>query len=152
MPSICNRITVQADIDTVFDRTNDIEHWTELFTEYREAVVLERREGYIRFRLTTFPDEAGKVRSWVSERFLDKPNNRITARRLEPLMPFRHMNLEWTYGKTEDGGTEMVWVQEFEVDPASGLTDEQVTRHLNGNTVEQMAAVKANIEKSLIRG
>ena len=34
MPHTKNSIIINADIDKVFDVTNDIERWTELFNEY----------------------------------------------------------------------------------------------------------------------
>ncbi|WP_238652444.1 SRPBCC family protein [Paenibacillus piscarius] len=150
MTTIQNSIWIHADRSTVFDRTNDIANWTELFTEYQESRVLEQTEAYIRFELTTYPEENRPARSWTSERWLDRPNFRITARRLAPLLPFKHMNLEWLYEEQNDG-TYMTWIQEFEVDPASGLTGQQVEAHLNRTTKEQMAAIKQNIEKQAVR-
>ncbi|AIQ56642.1 SRPBCC family protein [Paenibacillus borealis] len=150
MTTIQNSIWIQADRNTVFDRTNDIAGWTDLFTEYKETRVLEQGESYIRFELTTFPEPNRPSRSWTSERWLDRPNFRITARRLAPLLPFKHMNLEWLY-EEQGEGTYMTWIQEFEVDPVSGLTAEQVEAHLNRTTKEQMEAVKLNIEKLRIR-
>ncbi|WP_340021708.1 SRPBCC family protein [Paenibacillus sp. FSL K6-1096] len=150
MTTIQNSIWIHADRNTVFDRTNDIANWTELFTEYQESRVLEQTEAYIRFELTTYPEENRPARSWTSERWLDRPNFRITARRLAPLLPFKHMNLEWLY-EEQNEGTYMTWIQEFEVDPASGLTGEQVEAHLNRTTKEQMAAIKQNIEQQTVR-
>ena len=150
MTTIQNSIWIHADRNTVFDRTNDIANWTELFTEYQESRVLEQTEAYIRFELTTYPEGKRPSRSWTSERWLDRLNFRITARRLAPLLPFKHMNLEWLY-EEQNEGTYMTWIQEFEVDPASGLTGEQVEAHLNRTTKEQMAAIKQNIEKQTVR-
>lgn len=42
MTTIQNSIWIQADRNTVFDRTNDIAGWTDLFTEYKETRVLEQ--------------------------------------------------------------------------------------------------------------
>lgn len=150
MATIQNSIWIQADRITVFERTNDIAHWTDLFTEYKETRVLEQGDAYIRFELTTHPEENRPSRTWESERWLDRPNFRITARRLAPLLPFKHMNLEWLYEEQEEG-TYMTWIQEFEVDPASGLTKEQVEAHLNRTTKEQMTAIKHNIEQQTVR-
>ena len=63
-----NEITINAPYDLVFDISNQIERWTELFgKEYAKAEVLERKGNEITFRLT---DEDGK--SWVSKRWLYK--------------------------------------------------------------------------------
>jgi aromatase len=59
-----NEIIINAPYDLVFDISNKIERWTELFgKEYAKAEVLERKGNEITFRLT---DEDGK--SWVSKR------------------------------------------------------------------------------------
>ncbi len=146
MAKIQNQITINADFDLVFDATNDIENWPQLFTEYKEAIVLEKKENYVLFRLTTHPQDGHESHSWKSERFIDKPNKKIKARRLEPLLPFKFMNIEWLY-KEHSNATEMIWIQEFEVDPASGYSEEAVVNHLNEASREQLMAIKNNVEK-----
>ncbi|MBI3898410.1 MAG: hypothetical protein HY308_08945 [Gammaproteobacteria bacterium] len=61
-----NSIALHAPIDVVFEITNQIENWKDLFSEYAESPVLERGENWSRFRLTTHPNEAGTVYSWQS--------------------------------------------------------------------------------------
>ena len=67
-----NSVLIDADFDLVWDVTNDVEHWPELFTEYASAEILERDGDTVRFRLTMHPDENGTAWSWVSERTLDR--------------------------------------------------------------------------------
>ena len=62
-----NQVTIDAPLDLVWDMTNDIESWPNLFTEYAQVEVLERSDTTVRFRLTMHPDERGVVWSWVSE-------------------------------------------------------------------------------------
>lgn len=57
--TIQNSIWIHADRITVFERTNDIAHWTDLFTEYKETRVLEQGEAYIRFE----PDDTSRGES-----------------------------------------------------------------------------------------
>jgi len=148
MPQIQNSIKIKAPYEIVFDMTNDIENWPNLFTEYKEAKILYYRQGYVLFQLTTHPDQNQTSRSWISERYFSKKEKRVIARRIYPLLPFKEMNIEWSY-TSENGITEMVWIQRFEVDPAAGFTEEQVINHLNKTSVEQLAAIKANIERAV---
>lgn len=63
-----NSITVDAPFDLVWDMTNDLENWPNLFSEYASVEVLSREGDTTTFRLTMHPDDNGKVWSWVSER------------------------------------------------------------------------------------
>ena len=56
-----NEIVIYAPMDLVWDMTNDVANWPDLFTEYATADILDRQGETIRFRLTTHPDENGKV-------------------------------------------------------------------------------------------
>ncbi len=143
---IQNSIIIEKPIEEVFNITNDIEQWPNLFTEYAKSEILERNGSYIKFKLTTYPDDKGIQNSWISERFIDKKNWTITAKRLEPIYPFQYMDIEWTY-KTVNGGTEMIWQQNFSMDCESGFIDEEVAANMNCNTKIQMMAIKENIEK-----
>ena len=68
MGHTCNSITITAPYEKVFDISNDIPRWTELFgSEYKEAKVVKREGNRIVFQLTD--DES---RSWQSFRLLFK--------------------------------------------------------------------------------
>ena len=62
-----NSILINAPLEMVWDITNDVESWPDLFTEYAKAEVLERKENTVVFRLSMHPDADGKIWSWVSE-------------------------------------------------------------------------------------
>src|SRR5688572_1002464 len=109
-----NSIVINRPIQEVFDATNDIESWPQVFDEYLDAKILERNGNTLTFRLT---NKEGK--SWVSSRVVDSTFWIATAIRGEPKHPFRYMHLRWIY-RPVDGGTEMTWEQFFEMDPASG--------------------------------
>jgi len=140
-----NEIVIDAPLDLVWDVTNDVEGWTNLFTEYAEATILERDGATIRFRLSMHPDENGKVWSWVSERTPDPATRTVKARRIET-GPFEFMNIEWYYEPAGDG-TKMRWVQEFHMKPGAPANDEQMEQYINTNTKKQMAIIKEKVER-----
>jgi aromatase len=139
-----NSVVIDAPLDLVWDITNDVENWHDLFTEYAEAKILERDGNTIRFRLTMHPDENGKVWSWVSERTPDPQTRTVKAHRIET-GPFEYMNIEWFYEPVE-GGTRMRWVQEFHMKPGAPANDEQMEQYINNNTKKQMSIIKERIE------
>ena len=139
-----NSIVINAPLDLVWDVTNDVENWTDLFTEYAEAKILERSGNTVRFRLTMHPDENGKVWSWVSERTSDPETRSVKAHRVET-GPFEYMNIEWYY-EPADGGTKMRWVQDFHMKPQAPANDEQMEAYINTNTKKQMAIIKEKVE------
>jgi aromatase len=145
-----NSVLINADVDLVWERTNDVARWPDLFTEYASAEILEHRGDTVRFRLSMHPDENGKVWSWVSERTTYPGELRVVARRVEP-GPFEYMNIEWTYA-AEDGGTRMRWVQDFAMRPDAPLDDAAMTDRINANTKVQMAVIREKIESSARAG
>ena len=139
-----NFIVINAPLDKVWELTNDVAGWPNLFSEYAEATILEQKGNTVRFRLTTHPDESNKVWSWVSERTTDPKTHTVKAHRIET-GPFEFMNIEW-YFEAKDGGTEMRWVQEFSMKPEAPATNEQAEEYLNKNTKEQMRVIKERLE------
>ncbi|WDZ82156.1 SRPBCC family protein [Micromonospora cathayae] len=141
-------VVIDAPMDLVWDMTNDVPNWPDLFTEYASAEVLERDGNTIRFRLTMHPDEQGKVNTWVSERSSDPATRTVRAHRIET-GPFEFMNIFWAYREV-DGGVEMRWEQEFHVREELPFDDEQMAAHLLKNSAIQMAAIKERIEKAAV--
>lgn len=140
-----NSITVDAPLDLVWDITNDIENWPRLFTEYSSLQVLSREGDTTAFRLTMYPDDNGKVWSWVSERTVDRANRTVRARRVET-GPFAHMNIVWEYTELP-GGTQMRWTQDFAMKPDAPVDDEWMTDNINRNSRTQMALIRDRIEQ-----
>lgn len=141
-----NSITVDAPLDLVWDMTNDIENWPNLFTEYSSLEVLSREGATTTFRLTMFPDDNGKVWSWVSERTVDRASRTVRARRVET-GPFAHMNILWEYTELP-GGTQMRWTQDFAMKPDAPVDDEWMTDNINRNSRTQMALIRDRIEQA----
>jgi aromatase len=140
-----NEITIAAPVDLVWDRTNDLENWPQLFSEYAAVEVLSRQGDTVTFRLTMHPDENGKVWSWVSERVTDRDKLSVRARRVEP-GPFEYMNIRWEYEETA-AGTRMLWTQDFAMKPDAPVDDAGMTEILNRNSPIQMALIRDRIER-----
>lgn len=138
-------VRIAAPFDLVWDMTNDIESWTELFSEYTEATVLEREGNRVLFRLTMHPDENGKQWSWVSERLADRQRGIVHARRVET-GPFEYMNIHWYYTDLGGPGVEMRWVQEFEMKPGAPVDDAGMAARIRTNTPVQMYRIRERIE------
>ncbi|CAM3016757.1 SRPBCC family protein [Saccharomonospora xinjiangensis] len=139
-----NHVIVNAPMDLVWARTNDVAGWPNLFTEYAKAEVLQDTGDRVRFRLTMVPDEQGRVWSWVSERELDPATRTVVARRIET-GPFEYMRIRWTYHEVE-GGVLMRWTQDFAMKPDAPIDDEAMTERINANTPVQMNAIKRVLE------
>jgi len=138
-----NSITIDAPYDLVFEISNHIERWTELFgDEYVSADVLERKGNEITFRLT---DDEGK--SWVSKRWLHKDQYFAFASRHEPMFPFSHMKIIWLYLPQADG-IKMTWIQDFKMDEKfTKFTDEQICGFINEHSQHNLKIFKDVIEK-----
>jgi aromatase len=151
MGSTKNSIVILRDFDTVFDLTNTIELWPQLFTEYEKAEILERHGNEIVFRLTTFPEGEVPAHSWVSRRRIEKETKQAIAERLDPTFPFQYMHIHWTYEDLPDrSGVVMTWTQEFAPHPEFPKTVEEMEAYLNHHTRIQMQAIKTKIEQGLV--
>jgi aromatase len=139
-----NSVLIDADINFVWDMTNDVERWPRLFTEYAAAEILERSGDTVRFRLVMHPDDNGKVWSWVSERTADPTTYSVVARRIEP-GPFEFMDIKWFY-QPERSGTRMRWVQDFRMRPEAPIDTQAMTDRINANTAIQMGVIKDKVE------
>lgn len=137
-------VTIHAPLTRVWDATNDVADWPRLFTEYAEAEILEKRDRYVKFRLTTHPED-GKSWSWVSERNLDPETHTVTARRVET-GPFEYMHIRWEYTEVTPGTVEMRWIQDFRMKPGAPVDDAGMTARINRNTPVQMAHIKEILE------
>lgn len=137
-----NSIFIKAPYSKVFDVSNHIERWTELFgDEYVSADVLKRENNEITFRLT---DDEGK--SWVSKRWLYKDLKFAYASRHDPMFPFQYMKIIWLYHETPEG-TLMTWVQDFAMDANAKFKDEQVEGFINEHSRHNLKIFKRVIEK-----
>ncbi|MFK4221498.1 SRPBCC family protein [Streptomyces sp. NPDC019890] len=139
-----NSIVIDAPMELVWDITNDLKGWPQLFSEYASAEVLEEKEGEVTFRLTMHPDEDGNVWSWVSRRIPDAEARTVHAHRVET-GPFEFMRIYWEYTQ-EKAGVRMRWVQDFHMKPEAPASDEGMTEYLNRNTAVQMNLIKQKVE------
>src|SRR3989338_4778250 len=156
MGHTCNSIVINAPYDLVFDISNDIPRWTELFgTEYKKAEVVKKEGNKITFRLTDDEDK-----SWQSWRLLFKDKYLAYAEREEPKFPFKYMKIVWLYTPitqegmalasappTAGGPVELTWVQHFAMDDKAKFNDEQVEGFINKHSQENLKIFKQIIEK-----
>jgi aromatase len=140
-----NEIVVAAPLDLVWDMTNDLESWPQLFSEYASVEILARHGNTTRFRLTMHPDDKGTVWSWVSERITDRAGLQVRAHRIET-GPFAHMDIRWDYAQVP-GGTRMRWQQDFAMKPDAPVDDDWMTNNINRNSQVQMALIRDRIEQ-----
>ena len=142
MGHTCNSIIINAPYDLVFDISNDIPRWTQLFgTEYKKAEVVEKKDNKIVFRLTDDEDK-----SWVSWRLLFKDKFFAYAERYDPKFPFKYMKIIWLYTQKPEG-VELVWIQHFEMDDKAKFNNEQVEGFINKHSKENLKIFKEVIEK-----
>ena len=141
-----NGIVIAAPLELVWERTNDVARWTELFTEYAAVEILHRDGDTVRFRLTMHPDENGVSWSWVSERTADPATREVRAHRVET-GPFEYMRIHWRYDR-EPGGTRMTWVQDFAMKPSAPVDNAGMTERINANSRVQLAVIKERIERA----
>jgi len=163
MGHTCNSIIINAPYDLVFDISNDIPRWTELFGgEYKRAEVVKKESNKITFQLTDDEDK-----SWQSWRLLFKEYYFTYAEREEPKFPFKYMKITWLYTPKPEGmalssgsqtlpcrqaGTafwpvEMTWIQHFSMDDKAKFNDEQVEGFINKHSQENLKIFKEIIEK-----
>jgi len=146
MGHTANSILIEAPYDLVFDISNDIERWTELFGgEYKESKVLKREGNKLTFQLT---DDEGN--SWQSFRLLFKDYNFAYAQKMEPTFPFKYMKIIWLYTPTSEG-IQMTWIQDFSMAEGAKFNDEQVEGFINKHSVDNLKIFKEVIEKEAKR-
>jgi aromatase len=144
MGHTCNSIIINAPYDLVFDISNDIPRWTELFGgEYKKAEVVSKVGNKITFRLT---DDEGK--SWQSFRLLFKDNYFAYAEREAPKFPFQYMKIIWLY-TPKAKGVEITWIQHFTMDEKAKFNDTQVEGFINKHSQENLKIFKSIIEKEV---
>ncbi len=146
MGHTCNSIAINAPYDLVFDISNDIERWTELFGgEYKEAKILKREDNKLTFKLTDDED-----RSWQSYRILNKEHKFAYAQKLPPEFPFKYMKIIWLYTPSPEGII-MTWIQHYTMDDKAKFTDEQVDEMINKHSKENLNIFKDIIEKEAVK-
>jgi len=142
MGHTCNSIIINAPYDLIFDISNDIPRWTELFgTEYKKAEIVKKEGNKITFKLTDDEDK-----SWQSWRLLLKDKYLAYAEREEPKFPFKYMKIIWLYTPKPDS-VELTWIQHFEMDDKAKFNDEQVEGFINKHSKDNLKIFKDAIER-----
>lgn len=141
-------VVIDAPMDVVWDRTNDIASWPSLFSEYSAAEIIGRSGDTVTFRLTMHPDEAGRSWSWVSQRTLDLQTRTTRSQRIET-GPFKYMSIFWEYVQ-EPLGVRMRWVQDFEMKQGAPLDDAGMAARIEGNMAVQLTRIKDIVERDQV--
>ena len=143
MGHTCNSIIINAPYDLVFDISNDIPRWTELFGgEYKKAEIVKKEDNKITFRLTDDEDK-----SWESFRLLFKHKFFTYSERHEPKFPFKYMKIIWLYTQKPEGVL-LTWIQHFEMDDKAKFNDEQVEGFINKHSKDNLLIFKRVIEEA----
>lgn len=137
-------IVIDAPPAEVWEQTNDVAAWPDLFSEYAAADILRTEGDTVTFRLTMHPDKDGKVWSWISERTTDRERGTVQARRVET-GPFEFMNILWTYREVE-GGVELRWAQDFAMKPQAPVDTAWMTANINVNSSVQLALIRSRVQ------
>lgn len=142
MGHTCNQIIINAPYEKVFDISNDIPRWTELFGgEYKKAEIVKKEANKITFRLTDDED-----RSWQSWRLLFKDKYFAYSEREEPKFPFKYMKIIWLYTQLPEGVL-LTWIQHFSMDEKAKFNDEQVEGFINKHSQDNLKIFKEVIER-----
>jgi len=136
-----NSIVIARPMDSVFEMSNQLEEWPNIFNEYVGVKILSREGNRIVFQMTNKEKE-----SWRSHRLIDRAHWLVTATREEPMYPFKYMHLRWTYRPVPEG-TEMTWEQFFEMDPACNVSDEIAMQRVIKHSQTNMENFKRWIER-----
>jgi aromatase len=143
-----NAVVIDAPLDLVWEMTNDVASWPDLFSEYAATEILRQDGAAVLFRLTMHPDPQGRVWSWVSERVTDPADRVVRARRIET-GAFKYMNLFWEYEQLETG-VRMRWVQDFELRAGAHTDDAGMTEHLNRTSRQQQERIRRLVEEAAV--
>jgi aromatase len=137
-----NSIIINAPYEKIFDISNDIPRWTELFGgEYKKAEIIKKEDNKIIFKLT---NDQGQT--WQSWKLLFKDKFFTYAEREEPKFPFKFMKIIWLYTQRPNG-IEMTWIQHFEMESQAKFNDEQVEGFINKHSKDNLLIFKNVIEK-----
>lgn len=144
MPRLQASIEIALPPRQVFDITNDIDRWKDLFKEYAHSeVVLREDEG--RFSKIVFQLRNKEGSQWQSWRILDHRDMVAIAEREDPLYPFRFMHLRWTYAPTP-AGTLMTWIQDFELDEKAPYSESDAVEFMNRHGEVNQRNIKEVLE------
>ena len=136
-----NSILIKAPYELIFDISNDIPRWTELFGgEYTDARIIKKEGNKLTFQLTNADGN-----TWQSFRLLFKDNYFTYAQKLPPEFPFKYMKIIWLYTPTPDGIL-MTWIQDFTMDDKAKFNDEQVEGFINKHSQDNLKIFKEVIE------
>jgi hypothetical protein len=138
-----NQITILGDCEKIFEYTNDVLNWSELFDEYETVKVLLKTENEVTF---TLRHKNGN--EWTSKRITNRSKMKVRGKRMTSMFPFSKMDIYWFYEKLpSEIGCTMCWIQIFNLDES--FAEHEVYRmesFLNKNTRKEMKRIKNILE------
>lgn len=143
----CNHasIVIDAPPDLVWDMTNDVGSWPQLFPDYAATDVVGHDGDSVRVRITMRPDERGVSHGWTVERRSDRDAGTATMSQVEG-HAFEHMTVHWTYHPAEGGGVRLSWVHEFAVADGMRYDDQAMVGVLQRTVPVQLSHIRDRIE------
>ncbi|WP_067975229.1 SRPBCC family protein [Nocardiopsis trehalosi] len=137
-------IVIDAPMGLIWDMTNDVESWPDLFLGYADVEILERRGATTVVRLTREPLPDGTVQQWTSERTADPVARTVRTRRLDPA-PYMFFHLLWTY-RAMPSGVELRCRAEYAFPPGATAADVAATAAIDRRGHQQMFVLRDRIE------
>ncbi|PDP85561.1 polyketide cyclase [Glycomyces fuscus] len=142
--SIEHSVVIDAPYDFVWDLTNDVASWPQIFTWHSSVEVLHQEGDTTRFRVTKHPDKQGRVWSWVSERTVDREAGEAWSHRVQT-EGFEYVRIHWSYEQVPEG-VRLTWRYEFAMKPDAPFDDEQMTVKYKQNVPSEMEHIKERVE------
>ncbi|WP_049579155.1 SRPBCC family protein [Nocardiopsis sp. SBT366] len=135
---------IDAPYDLVWEVTNDVARWTDLFPGHASVDVIHHEGDTVRFRITKHPDEQGRVMTWVSDRTMYRDEGEARAVRVET-GPFEYMHLRWVYEDLPEG-VRLTWHYEFTAKADAPYDDTWMKAHFDESVPRELEGVRNTLE------
>ncbi|MEU3019743.1 SRPBCC family protein [Nocardiopsis sp. NPDC007018] len=137
-------VVIDAPYDLVWEVTNDVASWPDLFPGHASVDVIHREGDTVRFRITKHPDEQGRVMTWVSDRTTYQDAGEARAVRVET-GPFDYMHLNWIYEDRPEG-VGLTWHYQFTSKPGAPYDDARMREHFDESAPRELAGIRDTLE------
>ncbi|WP_159943630.1 MULTISPECIES: SRPBCC family protein [unclassified Nocardiopsis] len=137
-------VVIDAPYELVWERTNDVASWPELFSRHSSVEILHQEGNTTRFRVVK-QDDQGRVWSWVSERTVDPAEGKAWSHRGQ-LEGFEYVKIHWDFEAVPEG-TRLTWSHHFVLKPDAPFTEEQVVAKYQRDLPIEMEEIKNKIEE-----
>ncbi|MFC9700742.1 aromatase/cyclase [Streptomyces sp. NPDC056943] len=141
---------VAAPPEEVFALVADVTRWPQVFgpTVYAEVTQDDGTEQAL--HIWAFAN--GEVRSWASQRTLDRTARTIVFRQVVSSAPVAAMGGEWRVEADPAGGCRVVLLHDYSVVDDDPEAAEWVARAVETNSVKELAALRSTAEQAAAGG